>query len=193
MPTARQRVLAHLEKQQRVSVADISRALKMSEETVRHHLRILVRDGRALRASASGRGTRGRPAQVYESARAAHADNLAALASALLDEAGPAVRPDAIARRLLGPRDSSAGSGVRLAALIEKLNAMEYQSRWEAGAEGPRIVFGHCPYAKIIEAHPELCAIDEALLARRLGRGMKQTAKLEPDLRGIKHCVFVSR
>ena len=78
-------------------------------------------------------------------------------------------------------------------SLIDKLNAREYQSRWEAGAEGPRIVFGHCPYAKIIEAHPELCAMDEALLARGLGREMKQTAKLEPDLRGIKRCMFVSR
>jgi hypothetical protein len=57
---------------------------------------------------------------------------------------------------------------------------MNYQARWEAGAEGPRIIFGLCPYAAIIEKHPELCRMDTALLGKMLGREAEQRLKLAP-------------
>ena len=81
----------------------------------------------------------------------------------------------------------------RLASTVERLNAMHYQARWEAGAEGPRIVLGHCPYAAIIEKHPELCQMDLALLSELLGGKLQQTAKLESGAGGLPFCTFMLR
>jgi predicted ArsR family transcriptional regulator len=71
--------------------------------------------------------------------------------------------------------------------LVEKLNEMHYQSRWEAGAEGPRVLFGRCPYAAVIEKHPELCRMDVNVLGNALGRELKQLGKIE---KGMGICVF---
>jgi predicted ArsR family transcriptional regulator len=77
----------------------------------------------------------------------------------------------------------------RLNLLIEKLNQMNYHARWEAGSEGPRVIFGHCPYAAIIEKHPELCAMDAALLEKLMGHSAGQLTKIGRD--GSLSCVFV--
>ena len=79
----------------------------------------------------------------------------------------------------------------RLASTIERLNSMHYQARWEAGAEGPRIILGHCPYRAIIADHPELCQMDAALLTELLQDEVMQTAKLEPGAGGLPFCGFV--
>jgi predicted ArsR family transcriptional regulator len=67
---------------------------------------------------------------------------------------------------------------------------MNYHARWEAGQQGPRILFGHCPYAAIIEKHPELCQMDAALLKELFGDDMEQIAKIE-NFQGM--CIFVTR
>jgi predicted ArsR family transcriptional regulator len=77
----------------------------------------------------------------------------------------------------------------QLTLLVEKLNEMHYQARWEAGAEGPRVIFGRCPFAKIIEGHPELCKMDASMLEMSLARPITQSAKAESNARGF--CPFV--
>jgi predicted ArsR family transcriptional regulator len=77
----------------------------------------------------------------------------------------------------------------RLSMLVEKLNEMHYQARWEAGAEGPRVIFGRCPYAKVIDGHTELCKMDTALLGISLGRPMIQLQKNDVGARGT--CPFL--
>jgi predicted ArsR family transcriptional regulator len=78
----------------------------------------------------------------------------------------------------------------RLSLLVEKLNEMHYQSRWEAGAEGPRVIFGRCPYAKVIAGHPELCKMDTAMLAISLGRPVIPLQKNEASLHGLCPLLF---
>ena len=77
----------------------------------------------------------------------------------------------------------------RLNLTVEKLNQMNYHARWEAGSEGPRIIFSHCPYAAIIEKHPELCRMDEAMLKEWMGQPAPQIFKTGKD--GSSVCVFV--
>jgi predicted ArsR family transcriptional regulator len=138
------------------------------------------------------RGGRGRPEKVYSLSQAALGDNLSVLADALLSEK--------INLEMIGERIAQSQGMVglanqpmpkRLSALVEKLNEMHYLARWEAGAEGPRILFGRCPFAKVIEKHPELCRLDEAMLAGSMGRPIAQTAKAESSGRGL--CPFVFR
>jgi len=187
MVTARQKVLAHLNKTRSASARDVSRVLKMSAANVRHHLRVLVSDGRLEMTSVKPRDGRGRPEKVYSIPRAALGDNLAVLSDFLLTEGG--VDLDVLAKHLAGESDLKTLPIVkRLNLTIEKLNEMKYHARWEAGPEGPRIIFGHCPYAAIIEKHPELCKMDEAFLKDLLGQSSEQLTKIGRD--GSLACVF---
>ena len=192
MLTARQKVLAYLNKTRTASAREVSRALKMSAANVRHHLRVLVSDGRLEAAAVRGREGRGRPEKVYSLPRAALGDNLAVLADALLGEAGSGVRMEALAKQLASETNmASEPLARRLNLTIEKLNQMNYHARWEAGPEGPRIIFGHCPYAAIIEKHPELCRMDEALLKALMGQSAEQLSKIGQDK--SLSCVFAMR
>lgn len=189
MVTARQKVLSYLHKNRTASAREISRALKLSAATVRHHLRVLISDRRLEISSMRRREARGRPEKVYSLPRAALGDNLPALADALLVEAGSAVRMEALAKRLAGKSNfESQPLAKKLNLTIEKSNQMNYHAHWEAGSAGPRIIFSHCPYAAIIEKHPELCKMDEALLEEWIGEPATQIFKTGKD--GSSVCIF---
>ena len=190
MITARQKILSYFNKTRTASTREISRALKMSAATVRHHLRVLASDGRLEMASVRGQDARGRPEKVYSLPRSTLGDNLAQLSAALLVEAGSEVKMEALARHLAGKSDFASQPLVkRLNLTVENLNQMNYHGRWEAGPEGPRIIFSHCPYAAIIEKHPELCRMDEAILKEWMGQPASQISKAGKD--GSSVCVFV--
>ena len=189
MTTARQKVLAYLMKTRAASAREISRSLKMSAADVRYHLRVLASDGRLEVMSVKPHEGRGRPEKVYSIPRAALGDNLSMLSDALLAEAGSSLQIEALAKRLAGESGfKSQPVAKRLSLVIEKLNQMNYHARWEAGAEGPRVIFGHCQYAAIIEKHPELCKMDESLLKELMGQSAEQLAKIGRDKSLI--CVF---
>ena len=189
MTTARQKVLTYFNKTRTASSREISRALKMSAATVRHHLRVLASDGRLEVSSARERAGKGRPEKVYSLPRSALGDNLAALGNALLMEAGAESRMEALAKHLTGETNFPGQPLVkRLNLIVEKLNQMNYHARWEAGHEGPRLIFSHCPYASIIEKHPELCRMDEAMLKEWMGQPAAQISKIGKD--GSSVCVF---
>ncbi len=192
MTTARQKILAYLEKSRTASAREISRSLKMSAAAVRHHLRVLVSDGRLEIVAVRGREGRGRPEKVYSLPSAALGDNLPALSEALLAESGSGVRMEALAKRLAGECDfASQPLAKRLNLTIERLNQMNYHARWEAGSEGPRLLFNHCPYAAIIEQHSELCRMDEALLKEWMGQPAVQISRAGKE--GSSVCVFALR
>jgi predicted ArsR family transcriptional regulator len=192
MVTARQKVLAYLNKNRTASAREISRALKMSAATVRHHLRVLTSDGRLEMSFMRGREGRGRPEKIYSLPRAALGNNLSALGDAVLTEAGLSVRMESLARRLAGESNfASHPLAKRLNLTVEKLSGMNYHARWEAGPQGPRLIFGHCPYAAIIEKHPELCKMDEELLSELMGDSATQLFKIGKE--GSSVCVFALR
>ena len=188
--SSRHKVLAYLTRTRTASVREIGRALKMSAANVRHHLRVLVSDGRLELVPVGEHDRRGRPEKLYSLPRAALGDNLSALSDALLAEAGTKVRVDALAKRLVGESDFASQPIVkRLNLVVEKLNQMNYHARWEAGREGPRVILGHCPYAAIIEKHPELCKMDAAVLEELTGEAAEQLSKIGQEK--SLACVFV--
>jgi predicted ArsR family transcriptional regulator len=189
MVTARQKVLNYFTKIRTASAREIARSLKMSPAAVRHHLRVLTADGRLELSFVRGREERGRPEKVYSLPRSSLGDNLAALADAVLLEAGMTVQMEALAKHLAG-ESSFSGQPIarRLNSSIEKLNKMNYHARWEAGPQGPRLIFGHCPYAALIGKHPELCKMDEALLEQLMGDSVTQMFKIGKE--GSSLCVF---
>jgi predicted ArsR family transcriptional regulator len=199
--TARHKVLAYLKKQRVASPIQIGRALKMSAANVRHHLSILTADGRIVMIGETRDKRRGRPMKVYGLSEKSLGDNLSLLSSVLLKSwqmTFPASKRQSTMHLLAEELANQIGRTnpydlitKRLANLIEKLNEMHYQSRWEAGAEGPRILFSHCPYAAIIDKHPELCQMDGFLLGEEIGAKVRQLAKIDQKPDGISHCIFL--
>ena len=190
MTTSRQKILTHLKKTRSASAREIARALKLSAPNVRHHLSVLCSDGRVEMTAVHNRGGRGRPEKAYSLSEAALGDNLSALTQAILTEAGSKVRMEAVARLLLGEQQfAGLPMNRRLALLIEKLNEMHYQAKWEAGAGGPRVILGRCPYARVIESHPEICTMDAALLKNALARDVSPLKKTETPTKGM--CPFI--
>lgn len=189
--TTRQKIIEYLKRNRTVSCRELARALQMTPANARHHLGILAADGRVEIFNQRQKG-RGRPEKVYRLAGTLAGDNLSMLADALLMEAGWKVDFEAVGRRIAGESITTSQSLMRrLVSAIERLNTMRYQARWEAGAEGPRIILGHCPYAAIIENHPELCQMDAALLGRLLGGEIRQEAKLEVGAGDLPFCAFM--
>jgi len=194
MTTARQKVLTYLTKNRTASAREISRSLKMSAATVRHHLRMLSSDGRLEMEAVRVRDRRGRPEKVYSLPRAALGDNLSALGDALLTESGSKLKMDAVAKRLVGDADfASHPIAKRLNLVVEKLNQMNYHASWEAGAEGPQIRFGHCPYAAIVGKHPELCVMDTSLISQLISRPVLKEERSETQRSDTCPFVFLIR
>ena len=192
--TARQRILAQIAKLGSASARDLARTLRMSEATVRHHLRHLAADGRVISLSSPQQGgskNRGRPENIFRLSAALEGDNLAGLVEALFNVQRSTLNAERLAEVILDTNPfSNLPIPKRLALIVQKLNEMHYQARWEAGAEGPRILLGRCPYTAVIEKHPELCRMDAALLASALGTEVRQLAKIE-KLQGL--CVFAMK
>jgi predicted ArsR family transcriptional regulator len=164
----------------------------MTAPNMRYHLGILTSDGRLEVTAVHQRGGRGRPEKMYSLSQSALGDNLSVLADVLLDGK---INMESVGERIAQSQGligiANQPMPKRLFLLVEKLNEMHYQARWEAGAEGPRIIFGRCPFVKIIENHPELCKMDSVILEISLGRPITQFTKNELNTRGL--CPFVFR
>jgi predicted ArsR family transcriptional regulator len=196
--TARQKVLAYLRKNQPVSADQIGRALNMSSANARHHLSVLSSDGRCSVVGKQPVERRGRPLKLYGLSENLQGNNLALLSGSVLDQwlqGIPAASRDDAIRKLaghlipeMGPPSPHTPMAKRLVQIVEKLNGLKYQARWEAGSEGPRVIFGHCPYAAIIQEHPELCKMDGALLELIMGQSAQQMVKIGE--KGSRICVF---
>ncbi len=201
MRTSRQRVLDYVKRQGSVSAPQVGRSLNMSAANARHHLSILLADESIQEIGQARRQRRGRPVKLYGLSEKLLGDNLALLLDALLTESLNSLvvaQRDAAIKALantlwdrIGRAPSNVPMAKRLAHLVEKLNELHYQARWEAGAGGPRLLFGHCPYAAIIEQHPELCQMDAGILSSQLKMPSNQLAKI--DKFDVRNCVFQMR
>ncbi len=200
MTTSRQRVLGYLKKQRSASAAQIGRGLNMSAVNVRHHLSVMLGDGRIALIGEKRRGGRGRPVKLYGLSEKSLGDNFALLSDAILGELLNGLSPvkrdgmlNAIAKTLavqFEANNLNIPMTKRLAIIVDKLNELHYQARWEAGPQGPRILFAHCPYAAIIEKHPELCGVDEILVGNLMNAKACQLAKIGQQPIGSPYCVF---
>ncbi len=196
--TSRQRVLAYLQKHRTATAAEVARDLGMTPANARHHLGRLLADGRIQVIDRRRTSRRGRPEKVYALAAHQLGDNLSGLSAAALRQLealspSPQALVQGLAAQLLADVQPSGGLTPRLNALVDWLNQRHYHARWEAHADGPRILFSHCPYRALLDDWPAVCQLDVELLAAFLGREVVQTARLESSGRGLPQCVFLVR
>jgi len=198
MTTTRQRIMAYLKKQRAAAAGQIARALNLSAANVRHHLSVLQAEERVAEVGRMPGPGRGRPLKLYALSPNMQEDNLALLLDRVLTlwlgKLSPRPKHQALqelGRLLVVPEaEASAHLSKRVSKVVARLNDLHYQAHWEAGAEGPRLLFGHCPYVAIIETHPELCRMDEALLGSALGHAIRTAKRAEASLKGMCPYVF---
>ena len=200
MKTSRRRLYDYIQTHRIVTVADLALALGMTSANIRHHLTQLEAQGLVDVVGQRPLEGRGRPVQLYglsEKVLGHHFDGLVRVFLDLFVTPIPADRQleifEQIADRLaLMYAAGQPGSSLaqRLLQVVRKLNELHYLARWEAHAEAPRLILGHCPYLAILPDHPELCQIDGLFLSRLLGLPVDLTARLACDAKGGTFCIF---
>ena len=196
-PTTRSRILEYFRKNQTATVSELSHLMGMTGANIRHHLEVLE-SNEILDIIGQRKEGRGRPMLLYGLSQRMIGDGLEKLAGTLLDVwlgAETEKRREeallSVAERLVGRMDLNIPVMKRLVNTVERLNELNYQARWEASAVGPRLILGHCPYAAIVSAHPELCQLDKKILQTNLGSPMELTTKLQLGDKGLPFCVFL--
>ncbi len=180
MQSVRQRILQIIQERGRATVAELAEVLDMAPVSVRHHLDILQGDGLIRVDGVRRRPGAGRPQHVYTLTPQAldvfpknYHHVLHHLLNELKDiwpESAVAELVQRVASRLATeltkemdlPPESSWED--RLTAVVEALNEHGYMARWENHEAGWRICLANCPYAGLIEEHPEFCQLDLHLL-----------------------------
>jgi predicted ArsR family transcriptional regulator len=198
MQHTRQQIIAYLQQYRIATPNDLGSSIQVTPANIRHHLKILQRSGLVEIVGQQLRHGRGRPRMLYSLTENALHNNLENLASALLqalkwNSQNNDDQLAEVASHLLGKHDPASHMHTRLKQAVEKLNQMQYRSRWEASPRGPRIILRNCPYAPILDEHPELCRMDSILITRMLEQPFKQIARLERQPDGVPHCIFEAR
>lgn len=198
MQQTRRHILEILKEQREATIDEIvkeltSRIGKITAVTVRHHLEILRGDGLVATPAVRRRSAPGRPQYVYnltERAADHFPNNYQGLANGLISEiknrldaaevndilAGVATHMAADAMIPDGPIE------VRLDHIVEYLNQNGYGASWSQRNGVHELKVANCPYDHVTCQNPEICKMDETLLAQLIGsRPERLSSQAEQD------------
>jgi predicted ArsR family transcriptional regulator len=198
MQNTRQRIMNYLKANHKATAVELSSVFRMTSANIRHHLSILEKQGQVEVIGQNEPNGRGRPNLIYIPTRQSQEHGLDLIADVLLDnlvekksskqrESGLQQIADRLRAEISASNQSIA---LRLGVAVERMNELRYDAHWEAHADSPRLFLGQCPYATIIEQHPELCQIDQYLLEGILGCKVKQIEKISRQVDGSTYCIF---
>lgn len=197
--STRERIISYLSENQQASAQSLSRAWGLTRADIRYHLSALEADGMIeMVPRAAGRPAgRGRPEQFYRLKTENAPHNLGGLCAAVLSvlaHTADAEAREGLYRQVAGQMAASwqmpANLVHRLNAAAHRLNQNGYRARWEASASGPRFLLRSCPYAAVLNDHPEICQIDRHYLDALTGIKFQQDARLNPVTGRPPACVF---
>ncbi|MBN2043695.1 MAG: ArsR family transcriptional regulator [Anaerolineales bacterium] len=198
MQKTRERILQYLETHYQTTATELSLTFNLTQANIRHHLNILQERGVIELVGQTAADGRGRPSLVYMLSKEAQENALDELASALLLESlsGKSASQkekflSSAAQQLAGfTADFSNSVTIRLGQTVNRLNDLNYKAHWEAHAKSPHILIGRCPYAPIINRHPELCLMDKELINNLTGLEFTQVEKMSRRQSGPATCRF---
>lgn len=193
----RDQIIQILENREAATARELSRLLKLTPSNIRHHLNILLRQGSVKIVDLAVLG-RGRPSSVYSLINTSSAEIFYVLTHALLTKCITDTTAEErentlrwLAQNMIPDYRPATSNPTRiLYSSINTLNNLNYQARWEAHADAPRIIFSNCPYLSIIHQHPELCQLDVYFLESLTGNPVIQLAKRVQNADGRHLCTF---
>jgi len=200
MNASQERVIEYIRNHLVVSAGDIAHGLSTSAANARHHLYALSSAGLVEAAGERRAGEKGRPVRLYRLSRVVQGDGLPLLCSSLLslmrtsnEEQGSHPRISDLASLMIQADQKSEKTTItdRLKRTLNWLNLSHYHARWEARADGAHVILSNCPFAMIIETHPELCQLDAGILEKLLDSPVLQKEKLARNVQGVQSCLFL--
>ncbi len=181
MQDTRQQILEILKRYGEATVQELSRELKLTSVTVRHHLEILRSEGYITEPEIRRSTRPGRPRYVYRLTTTAadlFPNNYSGLAEAMLDTLNvcmsaeereaflreTAIRMAALAGELPLERDA------RMDGALAFMNQRGFVARWDKDQEGRYFIYvSSCPYHHIARNHAETCLVDEDIIRQLTG------------------------
>ncbi len=179
--SSRQKILNLLDTNSEATAAELSRALGVTPADLRYHLSKMVEEGLVTASNPKPTGRRGRPARRFSLTAKISKSNFDLLASVLLEAVAEQLSDEqrnhlmqSVAGQIKGDYKPHGPPGARLVQAVDRVNSLNYQARWEAHADGPRVIFEHCPYGALRPDHPELCRLDTNLIENLLDTPVEQ-------------------
>lgn len=195
----RERVLQTLLANERCTINDLANAVDINPISVRHHISRLEAEG--LVTSEEERHGVGRPRRLYfltEKGRERFPTRYIRLTLRLLQQLKESMPQPMVAELFtqmakdLADEYAYEVSGLsmpeRLQLVQQLLSAEGFQIEWEQKGEDYLLREINCPYFHIGQNHPEVCAIDQTLIATLLGM---PTKKVQCMLSGDAHCTYL--
>jgi DeoR family suf operon transcriptional repressor len=199
MSSTHDEILRIIRAKGRVTVTELAEHLNVTQVSVRHHLSSLQAEG--LVTSSEVRQGVGRPHLVYTLSAAGQERfpaRYARLSERLLDELKTTLPPQALedmfARMAEGmvaeyaARLDGKTMEQKMALLIEMLGTEGFLAQWNRTGETISLTEYSCPYLRIGQRHPEVCAIDQTVIQQVLNANVEKTTCV---LDGADRCVFV--
>ena len=195
----RERVLQTLLANERCTINDLADSVDINPISVRHHISRLEAEG--LVTSAEERHGVGRPRRLYfltEKGRERFPSRYIRLPLRLLQQLKENLPQPMVAKLFTQmAKDlaeeyayevSDLSMPERLQLVQQLLSAEGFQIEWEQKGEEFLLREINCPYYHIGQNHPEVCAIDQTLIATLLGM---PTTKVQCMLNGDAHCTYL--
>ena len=201
MQPIRHRIIEILKENGSGTVAELAHHLEMAQVSVRHHLDILIGEDMVTASGVRRRSGAGRPSQVY---------TLAPGAAKLFPQAHQALAGDVLREmKTLLPAAEVQGVFVRLAQAAAReapaahlgqpieqrldqvadfLTRKGYTARWEQRDGHYELHTCNCPYAGVAEHHPEVCAMDHALVENLMSGAVRRETRVAD---GSARCTYV--
>ena len=199
MNTTREQILHAIKSHRQSTIAELAESLGISAISVRHHLSTLQAEG--MVQSVEVRRGVGRPHLTYSLTEAA-LDRFPAkymqLSERLLDELKASLPSKAIKAIFAHMAEGMVAEYAaklegkslkeKLETLVEMLGAEGFMAKWHTTGETISLTEYNCPYLRIGQRHPEVCAIDRTIISQVLAADVEKKTCV---LNGGENCVFV--
>ena len=180
---SRQRILEYLKRSGQASVAELSRALKLTPVTIRHHLEALRADALVAEPEARHKPGPGRPEMMYRITSKANAQmprNYGELCRCLI-QAVASTRPQELDQVLiemgheLGSSADTVGDPRAAAGYLEERG---YFPVVDPGEGMILLQLANCPYLEVAEEAKSLCQFDLALIEALFGAEVRMQGRI---------------
>lgn len=199
MQDTRQQILEILKRHGEVTVQELSRELKLTSVTVRHHLEILRSEGYITEPEIRRSNRPGRPRYVYRltfTAADLFPNNYSGLANALLDTLKTCLPQEehlnflheTAKRMVAGAGKIPENRDARMDSALAFMNQQGFVARWDRNDQGQYFIYiSSCPYHHVAQGHNETCQIDETII-RELTHASPERIKAFASQGGL--CVY---
>jgi DeoR family transcriptional regulator, suf operon transcriptional repressor len=198
--SSRGKLVDILQNNHRMTITELAESLEITPVAVRHHLVALLADG-MVEVTEERHGV-GRPRLIYRLSETALDHNpsmYSKFADLLLEELNVSLPPETVNKLLSGVAASMVGEwrnqldglslSQRLHRLVQLLKEEGISARVESHEPGRwDLLETTCPYSRISQHHPEVCALDASILSRALNAEVERKTCIQS---GSDSCRFL--